>query len=210
MTEHKTMNTIIHAAFRRDLARFVKALGAFPAGSRERAGQLGDAWQNFSHQLHQHHQDEETIFWPALRQLGANEAMVGDLGGEHERMLSALEVADSAMSTLRSEPTAESATAAHGAVSTLRSVLEEHLEHEERDLEPFAAAQLGTAPMQSAMKAVRKAHKGNAGTFAAWLQDGADADAVSALRRTVPPPVLFVMTKIGGRDYHRRIAPVWT
>ena len=34
MTEHKTMNTVIHAAFRRDLARFGDALGSFPAGSR--------------------------------------------------------------------------------------------------------------------------------------------------------------------------------
>jgi hypothetical protein len=40
MTEHKTMNTIVHAAFRRDLARFDAGLAAFPAGSRSRADQL--------------------------------------------------------------------------------------------------------------------------------------------------------------------------
>jgi len=35
VTEHRTMNTIAHAAFRRDLARFDAALAVFPAGSRQ-------------------------------------------------------------------------------------------------------------------------------------------------------------------------------
>src|SRR4051794_23432410 len=104
MTEHKTMNTIIHAAFRRDLARFTTALDAFPAGSTARAQQLATAWDNLAFQLRHHHEDEETIFWPALRDLGAQPALVGDLEGEHARMLGALDAADSAMRTFRSDP----------------------------------------------------------------------------------------------------------
>ena len=34
MTDQRTMNSIIHAAFRRDLGRFDGALGSFPAGWR--------------------------------------------------------------------------------------------------------------------------------------------------------------------------------
>jgi hypothetical protein len=94
MTEHLTMNTVIHAAFRRDLARFDAALAAFPDGSQERADHLVAAWENYSHQLHHHHQDEETIFWPAFRELGADESLTSDLGGEHARMLAALDHAD--------------------------------------------------------------------------------------------------------------------
>ena len=66
MTEHQTMNTIIHAAFRRDLARFDSALATFP-DTQDRADQLWTAWENYAHQLHQHHDDEETIFCPAMR-----------------------------------------------------------------------------------------------------------------------------------------------
>ena len=94
MTEHLTMNTVIHAAFRRDLVRFDTALATFPDGSQERADQLVAAWDNYSHQLHHHHQDEETIFWPAFRELGADESLTSDLGGEHAQMLSALDHAD--------------------------------------------------------------------------------------------------------------------
>ncbi len=62
MTEHLTMNTVIHAAFRRDMKRFGEALSAFTPGDTSRASDLGRAWDNFAYQLHHHHIDEETIF----------------------------------------------------------------------------------------------------------------------------------------------------
>jgi hypothetical protein len=43
----------------------------------------------------------------------------------------------------------------------------------------------------------------------AWLQDGADADAVAFMRKEIPPPVLFMITKLGGRGYTRDVASVW-
>lgn len=54
MTEQRTMNSIIHAAFRRDLRRFNSALGSFPAGSGERAVQLKAAWDHLAYQLRLH------------------------------------------------------------------------------------------------------------------------------------------------------------
>jgi hypothetical protein len=210
MPTHHTMNTIIHAAFRRDLARFDHALAGFPAGSRDRADQLSVAWDNVAFQLHHHHEDEEDIFWPAFRELGADESLVGDLDGEHQRMLTALDVADAAMKVFRADPSAEQAQAARSAVSGLSEVLLDHLAHEERDLEPFAISHEGAPQVKAAQKAVRQAHKGNAGTFVAWLADGADAETVAALRHEIPPPVLFVMGKLGGRRYNREIAPTWS
>jgi Hemerythrin HHE cation binding domain len=210
MSTQQTMNTIIHAAFRRDLARFDQALASFPAGSRDRANQLFVAWENVAFQLHHHHEDEENIFWPAFRELGADEALVGDLDGEHQRMLTALDVADAEMKAFRTDPTAERAQAARAAISDLSDVLLDHLAHEEQDLEPFAISHHDTPQVKAALKAVRRAHKGHAGTFVAWLTDGADAQTVAALRDEIPPPVLFVMSKVGGRRYHREIAPTWS
>jgi hypothetical protein len=76
-------------------------------------------------------------------------------------------------------------------------------------LEPVAATQKGTPGMKSAQVAVRKAHKGETGTFFAWLMDGADPDAKAGLRSEVPAPVVFLLAGLGGRDYKRRIASVW-
>ena len=209
MSEHKTMNTIIHAAFRRDLRRFDHALGIFPEGSQRRADELGAAWDNLAFQLHHHHQDEETIFWPTLRSLGVDDSLMAGLEGEHARMLEALGVATKSVEALRGEPSAGNAKAARGAVGDLEAVLNEHLAHEEQDLEPRAAEFHATPEMKGAQKRVRRAHRGNQGTLFSWLLDGADADAKQGLRREVPPPVLFVISRAGGRRYRRTVAPVW-
>ncbi|HSS68767.1 MAG TPA: hemerythrin domain-containing protein [Nocardioidaceae bacterium] len=210
MTEHLTMNTVIHAAVRRDLDRFTQALQSFPAGSAERARQLLGAWRNFHKQLDDHHHDEETIFWPALREVGADDSLVGDLGGEHEKMMTELASTDVAMDALVGDPSAEQAQRTLRAFGQLRAAVESHFEHEERDLEPFAASKMGTEPMQRALKQVRKAHPaGEQGVFMAWLQDGADDSDRAALAKTIPAPVLFVFARVVGRSYTRDIASVW-
>lgn len=209
MSEHLTMNTIIHAAFRRDLGRFDAALADFPDSSGERAEQLVRAWDNFAHQLHQHHQDEETIFWPAFRELGADESLTSDLGGEHARMLAALDHADGVVRRLPGDPSASTAAAARAAVGELGEILHEHLAHEERDLEPWVAARKGSPQLKVAATEVRKAHKGHSGTFVAWLLDGAAPEDAAALRREIPGPVVTVLNAVPGRHYRRTVAPVW-
>jgi hemerythrin-like domain-containing protein len=210
MTEHRTMNTIIHAAVRRDLDRFTTALQSFPDGSAQRASELMTAWRNFHKQLDDHHHGEETIFWPALREVGADESLVGDLGGEHEKMMTELGRTDVAMGALVADPSADKARQALDTFSELRAAVESHFDHEERELEPFMASNMGTEPMKRAMKQVRHAHPPREqGVFMAWLQDGADADARAALSKSIPPPVLFVFSRVFGRSYSREIAPVW-
>lgn len=209
MSEHKTMNTIIHAAFRRDLRRFDHALGTFPAGSQRRADELGTAWDNLAFQLHHHHQDEETIFWPTLRALGVDESLTVDLKGEHARMLEALGLATKSVDVLRDDPSAANARTARGAIGDLDAVVNAHLAHEEQELEPRAAEFHETPEIKGAKKQARRAHRGNQGTLFSWLLDGADADAKQGLRREVPAPVLFVICRAGGRRYRRTIAPVW-
>lgn len=210
MPEHKTLNTVIHAAFRRDLARFDTALAQASYGDRSGADRLGPAWDNFTTQLTQHHSDEETIFWPAFRDLGFDPVIAGELEAEHERMVEAMSGAGTAVQGYRAAPGPETAQAARAAVSDLATVLTNHLEHEEHDLEPWAAAQMGTPELQACAKAVRKAHQGSAGTFFAWLSDGAGPDEKAMLKKQIPPPVLWMLTTVGGRDYRKRVASAWS
>lgn len=209
MTQQLSMNQIIHVAFRRDLRRFDDALAGFPPGSQPRADQLSAAWDNLAFQLHHHHSDEESIFWPTLRDLGADTALVDALADEHERMLAALKVAEGSMAAFQADPSAGNAAAARSSVAELRTVLEDHLAHEERDLEPVSAAHVDAPQMKAAVRAVRKAHKGEAGTFFSWLSDSDDPAVASSLRSQLPAPVLLMLTRLAGRDYNRRIATVW-
>jgi hypothetical protein len=209
MSDDRTMNTVIHAAFRRDLDRFDRALDGFH-GSPQRADELGRAWDNLATQLRNHHEDEEALFWPALVRLSADETLVGDLDGEHARMLMALDAATAAMQTFRADPSAATAATARTSIGNLRVVLVEHLDHEERDLEPLAAQHRKSPEIRAAQQQVRKRHKGSAGTFFAWLSDGADADTTAILKSEVPAPVLFLLNRLGGRGYRRTVGSVWS
>jgi iron-sulfur cluster repair protein YtfE (RIC family) len=208
-TEHMTMNTVVHAAIRRDLGRFDRAFADFPVHSRSRADQLKRAWDNFEEELHHHHTYEETIFWPALQEVGADLSLVQDLDGEHEAMRTALGAASVAMATFHEHPATDETIQARQAVAHLSDVLLDHLAHEERDLEPISARYHDSAPMKAAVKKVQQAHKGRMGNFFAWLQDGATAHDRAGLRKQVPAPVVFVITTVAGRHYRRDIASVW-
>ncbi|MCW2786402.1 MAG: polyketide cyclase [Marmoricola sp.] len=207
--DHQSLNTVVHAAFRRTLDRFDVALASFPAGSQQRADELARAWDFFAHEVHDHHHYEEEFFWPALGQTDADLASVAELDSEHDAMRTALDKATDAMGRLHADPSGDSATAARTALATLSSVLLGHLEHEERDLEPISVSYADTKPMKAALAQVKKAHLTKMGNFVEWLQDGATEADKAGLRREIPAPVVFLFATIAGRHYRKDIAPVW-
>ncbi|MFL6155956.1 MAG: hemerythrin domain-containing protein [Marmoricola sp.] len=209
MTEHLTLNTVFHAAFRRTIARFDAALGDPAAATQARADQLKVAWDFFDEELHHHHSYEELYFWPALQQTDADLSAVAELDQEHEAMRQALAGATTAMHELQAGPSAASAAAARSAVQNLGRVLLDHLAHEERDLEPISASYAETAPLKKATAAVKKAHFKYMGNTIEWMRDGADASDIAGMKKELPPPVVFLFSKLGGRRYRRVIAPTW-
>jgi hypothetical protein len=67
-----------------------------------------------------------------------------------------------------------------------------------------------TPPMRRAAKQIRTAQSPvQAGGYLAWLADGADPAAQGFLMRQIPRPVLFVFSRLLGRSYTRKIAPIW-
>ncbi|HZZ96138.1 MAG TPA: hemerythrin domain-containing protein [Jatrophihabitantaceae bacterium] len=210
MAADRSMNVIIHAAFKRDMSRFEDALARFPAGSTARAAELGRAWQFFTTELHHHHESEETLFFEAFRELGGTDQLVTELKGEHADLIIALDTADAAMRALGEDPTTEHAATARNAVTKLHETFETHIAHEERESEPLLLNNLDAPALKRAEKQVRR-EQGlvGGGRFLAWLQDGGTADNAAALRATIPRPVLFVFGRLVGRSYTRDIGSVW-
>jgi hypothetical protein len=64
-----TMNRVIHAAVRRDLARLESALAAAADGDLARANQLHVAYANLHRQLKHHHEGEDAYVFPFLERL---------------------------------------------------------------------------------------------------------------------------------------------
>jgi hemerythrin-like domain-containing protein len=204
-----SMNRAIHGAVRRDLDRFADALAAFPEGDARRAAQLGAAWRFFRNQLTRHHTEEQAIGWPPLQEVGVDPELLARFDREHDLMAAALESATEAMTALEASPTADSVAAAASAIRTLKAVTEDHLEHEEAELEPVYEAKKDTPEIKAMGREFGKVGPKVGGNFFAWVQNGANAEEQAALRANVPAPVLALIGGVFGREYRRNIAPIW-
>lgn len=205
------MNKVIHGAVRRDLDRFRRALDSFTDGDRERAAELHRAWVNFDAQLTEHHEGEHELVWPALRTIGVAEANIESFESEHAALAAALATTRAAMDKLRTTASRVDADAAAAAMAQLQTTTVTHLDHEEQETEPTLAEHHGHAAIKEmARKFGRRASPPKAGIFFAWLQDGATPEEQTALRASVPGPVLAILGGLFGRRYRKDIAPVWS
>jgi hemerythrin-like domain-containing protein len=205
-----SMNKTIHRAVRRDLARFRNALDAFTDGDRERAAALYRAWENFDDQLTDHHQGEHVVAWPALAAIGIAGSTIDTFDVEHEAMAADLATAGEAMASLRSTASRSDADVAAAAMARLQVTTVTHLDHEEAKTEEPLTQKAGDPALKEMGKQFsRRSSPVKAGTFFAWMQDGATEEEMSALRANVPGPVLMVLGGLFGRRYRREVAPVW-
>ncbi len=203
------MNKIIHRAVRRDLRRFIDALERFPAGDRARAEQLNRAWQNFEAQLTHHHVGEHEIAWPALTAVGVSSELIEQMDAEHDLLAAALKSAGAAIAQLRRTASAQDAEAARASFEHLQEVIVGHLDHEEAELEPVYLGNRDHPAIKQMGRAFGKQRPSIAGTFFAWVSDGAQPDEMASLKASVPTPVRLIIGGVFGREYRRRVAPVW-
>jgi hemerythrin-like domain-containing protein len=204
-----SMNKAIHAAVRRDLRRFLDAMSTFRDGDRARAEQLAVAWANFDDQLTRHHRSEHEIAWPALESVGVSRELIAQMDEEHDRLAEALASAGAAMATLRSTAAAADAAKAHEAFTTLKKVAEAPFDHEEAELEPVYLGKQDDPAIKAMGRKFGRVSLPVAGTFFAWVADGAAPPELAAIRDNVPGPVLTIIGGVFGRRYRRTIAPVW-
>src|SRR4051794_12993817 len=209
-TTSMSMNKVIHCAVRRDLKRFRAALDSFPDGDRDRATALHRAWQNFDAQLTEHHEGEHEIAWPALKAMGVADASIPTFDHEHEAMAADLAATRATMDQLARSASRADADIAAAAMAKLETTTVTHLDHEEQETEPVLAANSDhPAYKQMSKQFSRRSGPPTAGTFFAWMDDGATPDEKAALRDSVPGPVLAIIGTLFGRKYRKEVAPVW-
>jgi len=204
-----SMNKAIHGAFRRDLTRFLDALGRVADGDRTRAAGLGRAFANFDSELTIHHTGEHEIAWPALQSVGVGTELLAQLDAEHDALAASLAEARQRMATYTSSASAADAEAARAAIVGLQSVIEAHMEHEEAELEPVYLANESGPEMKAMGRKFGKVSPARGGRFFAWVTDGASPDELASIRSQVPGPVLMIIGGIFGRGYCREVASVW-
>jgi hemerythrin-like domain-containing protein len=209
MTAPMTMNRLIHAAVRRDLDRLDAALGRVADGDRGRAEELDRAYANLRLELTHHHEGEDTHIWPMLDRAGVSPELLRAMESEHHAMADALADTSAAMTRFSETGSATDAAAARSSVVRTREVVDQHLSHEEDELEPALQPHLESPEWKAVEKKLRAVSPGEGGRFFAWLTDGMTDDNRAFLRTQLPAPVVTVLSKVFGRRYTKEIAPVW-
>lgn len=189
-----TMMYASHDAFRRDVRRLGEAARTGRAGTPAvRAG-----WQAFKTQLHIHHQAEDEVLWPALREALVNRP--GDLA-----LLDAMEAEHAGIDPMlaRIDATMEGGDDAKLAADAdvLRTELGAHLAHEEDEALPLIAEMLGEEGWAAFGREMRN-RQGirGAGAFLRWLLDDARPDTRRHVLGMLPPPARLVYRILWQRD----------
>jgi hemerythrin-like domain-containing protein len=204
-----TMNQVIHGAVRRDFKRLVSALDRAQDGDAPRAKDLERAYANLREQLVHHHEGEDRWIFPMLGKVGVSPDLLATMELEHGDMSAALEETSRVMATFAASGSRSDATAARDSMVRTQAVVEQHLDHEEKELEPALRPHVESPEWKEVEKRLSRQPLSVAGPFFAWVTDGMRDEHHAFLRSTVPAPVTLVLGRVFGRRYNREIAPVW-
>jgi hypothetical protein len=190
-----TMMYVAHDAFNRDLARLLRAAGEGHAHTPEARA----TWANFSHQLHTHHDTEDTSLWPRLRSAvtGDDEmATLDAMEAEHETLDPLIERIDKSLHLGHD-------TAVVSELTQLAVGLAAHMRHEEDAALPLVERRLGAAGWARFGQDIRKANGGiRAGAqYLPWVLDGAPEPARRSALGVLPPPVRVLYRRVWEPKY---------
>ncbi len=131
----------VHGVFRDTLGAAPELVGGIEPGDTERTALIANYYENILSFLEAHHDGEEKLVFPLLRERCASEDVVGRMTEEHREALRLLE---EARHTLEAWPTGDATTqkAALDSLLALNSQLVEHLDEEEELVLPLAAENL--------------------------------------------------------------------
>ena len=201
---------VVHRAFRREAQLLHDLIAAVPDGDRRRAGILADHLRWYSSGLHNHHQGEDELLWPVLRE---RVRMPGDvitsMEAQHERIARTL---DDVMSALPAWEQAAGPVGRAELVDSLaahRAVVMEHLDDEETRLLPLAGRYLTQHEWDALGEHfVNTTPKGTLLIFLGAVLEDADAAERGHLLGAMPAIARIVWRTVGRIAYSRRVARV--
>jgi len=164
-----------HHGFRRDLARFQRALGDLTGVDGARVEALREEWRSYCATLHAHHDAEDTGVFPSLAAQHASvRAVVEQLSADHRRIDPLLARGEAAFARL---PSPDDALAV---VRELAALLDPHLATEEREIIPFLrdAKSFPPPPNEEALAMYAQGF--------AWAMQGIAAEVVEEVCAMLP------------------------
>ena len=192
-----TMFLMSHHAFRRDLARFAKALETIGRGDTSRAAAVAEEWKFWRGALHGHHQMEDANIFPSFRSAQPSLApLIDRLSAEHHQIDPLLERGDRAFQELPNVGPAVKV------IAELRELLTAHLAAEETGVVPLLRAAKVFPPPPSDAEAAMYADG------FAWSMHGVASGVIECVQGMLPPAITSNLDAARAR-YDARCERAW-
>lgn len=189
----------IHAAMRRDAARFPRAIAR--ATSPAETAAVRRWFCQFRSMLVQHHEREDTLVWPELVRRDASFADVQpELFADHHALDVALADAEAAL---------DGQGDALGAAERLAEVLVDHLAREEAAAFPRLASCFTAEEWEPVERRIMKDTSfGHLAFEVPWVLDGLSADELDELKASAPLSLRALHRLVFAPRYERIAAPL--
>jgi hypothetical protein len=210
LTDTRVM-LVLHSAFRRELRLAGGLVRGVGPGETGRAAVVADHLTLVDDLLHKHHTIEDDLLWPLLLERVPEDLapIVHLMESQHARVESLLGEIVPLLGTWRASATVAERDRLAGLYDDLYVALAEHLEAEEQRLLPIAARTVTQEEWD------RMGKVGKAGTPRAlmtlvlgmYAYDG-DPAGLALMLADAPPPVRWLVPRLGARAYRRHAARV--
>lgn len=193
-----TMLLMAHHAFRRDMARFVRAVAEIKAGDASRADAVRDEWEkSYRQALHGHHTMEDSHIFPDIRAKHPALASALDaLTEQHHQIDPLLEKSGEAFADLAHPEKAEAV------LDELKTLLDQHLAFEEAEITPsLREAKEFPAPTDDATASLY------AQGFA-WSTQGIAPEVLDKVWELLPE-ILLAKLPAAQKEFEARSERVW-
>lgn len=197
---------VVHTALLREFRLAPAAVRRVSAGDRKQGLAVEGHLDLICMLMHHHHRGEDELLWPVLgpRLSDAAAAQLDMAAAQHAGIEQALErVIDARLSWVAAMDTS-SAESLAVALTTLHALLAEHLEYEERNLLPLAAAHLSEIEWHAVGEAGAKSvpRRQLLLVFGMFAYEG-DPEILDNMLAAAPPPARFIVPRIAPRVYAR-------
>jgi hypothetical protein len=199
----------VHGVFRDCLGAAPTLVGGIAAGDTERVALIANYYENILSFLEAHHDGEEKLVFPLLRErCTGDDALIDHMAEQHEE---ALALMGEAKSSLAAWPGGDAAAqqAAQDRLGELCSHLGEHLSEEEQKVLPLAGEHLsmeewGALPGHG----MANFHGDKIWLILGLIRERMTEEQRAAMTAHMPPPALEMWTGFGEqafKDYSREV-----